>query len=53
MATGVFVSGDYAYIANWDSLLVVDVSDPANPNPIGSYSTSKDARDVFVSGDYA
>ncbi|HDG62606.1 MAG TPA: hypothetical protein ENG15_06360, partial [Thermotoga sp.] len=31
-AHGVYVSGDYAYVADWlNGLVIVDVSDPNNP----------------------
>ena len=38
-ARGVAVSGKYAYVAA-GGLLVVDVSNPANPQPVGGYLTS-------------
>ncbi|MEX2739716.1 MAG: LVIVD repeat-containing protein [Candidatus Wukongarchaeota archaeon] len=53
-ARGVFVSGDYAYVADWGSgLQVVDISDPTHPSLAGSYDTPGNAQGVFVSGDYA
>ncbi|MBD3312656.1 hypothetical protein GF352_04360 [archaeon] len=49
---GVFVSGDYAYIANSiEGMDIVDISDPANPVSISN--TDLETFDVFVSGDYA
>lgn len=50
----VFVSGDYAYVAGISSeLQVLDVSDPVNPTPVGSYPTPGTASRIFVEGDYA
>jgi hypothetical protein len=55
----VAVSGHYAYVAagwqgGWQGgLQVIDVSDPANPQQVGSYDTSGEALGVAVSGDYA
>ena len=52
-AYGVFVSGNYAYVANGaEGLLIVNVSDPGNPSLAGSYNTPGSANGVFVSGDY-
>ena len=62
-AEGVAVSSNYAYLAEgaWSDgttrhsggLRVINVSDAANPQQLGSYDTSGDARDVVVSGHYA
>ena len=52
-AYGVFVSGNYAFVADGDSgLQIINTSDPGNPSLEGSYDTPGDAYDVFVSGDY-
>lgn len=46
------VAGDYAYIPDqWEGLLIVDVSDPADPVRIGSCLGN--ALEVAVEGDYA
>jgi hypothetical protein len=51
---GVFVSGDYAYVADGASgLAVVDISDPTTPGTPEYSDTAGDAEDVVVSGDYA
>jgi hypothetical protein len=51
---GVAVAGDYAYVADGSSgLLVFDISDPANPDSAGAYDSPGFARAVWVSGDYA
>ncbi len=51
---GVYVSGDFAYLASGeDRLVVVDINDPAAPFIVGSYDTPGSARDVYVSGNYA
>jgi hypothetical protein len=51
-AFGIFVLGNYAYIADYTSLQIADVSDPANPSFAGSYDTPGYAHNVFVSDDY-
>jgi hypothetical protein len=53
-AYDVFVSGDYAYIADHSSgLAVIDISDPTNPGtPVYEGTTSK-TLGVYVSGDCA
>ncbi len=53
-AYGVFVSGDYAYVADRSSgLAIIDVSDPANPGPPVYLATSGDIYRVYVTGGYA
>ena len=60
-ATGIFVSGKYAYVTNTiaDSLAVIDVSDPASPTltstiqPDGVNGQLDGATGIFVSGKYA
>ncbi|TKJ26616.1 MAG: hypothetical protein CEE42_04550 [Promethearchaeota archaeon Loki_b31] len=53
-ARGVYVSGDYAYVADDTSgLAVIDISDPTNPGTPIYENTIGSARGVYVSGDYA
>jgi hypothetical protein len=53
-AWGVAVSGNYAYVADYDAgLQVIDVSNPASPQRVGGYDTSGLAYGVAVSGNYA
>ncbi len=57
-ANGIFVSGDYAYIAsshNLQELQIVNISNPASPTLVGFYNapTWANATDVWVSGNYA
>ncbi len=53
-AVGVFVSGGYAYVADYESgLQIINVSNPASPTLVGSYDTQERSGDVFVSGSYA
>ncbi len=53
-AVGVAVSGNYAYVADYNAgLQVIDVSSPANPQRVGAYSTFWEAQGVAVSGNYA
>jgi hypothetical protein len=49
----VYVSGNYAYVANGVlGLRVIDVSDPSKPREVGFFDT-RYALGVYVSGDYA
>ncbi len=62
-AYGVHVSGDHAYLAyivpeccgyvGDTGLLVIDITDPADPVAVGSCNTPGNAFDVYVSGKYA
>ncbi|NPV14859.1 T9SS type A sorting domain-containing protein [candidate division WOR-3 bacterium] len=51
-AYGVYVSGSYAYVADYSGLRVIDVSDPRNPQEIGNYDTPRYTYGVYVSGSY-
>jgi len=51
---GVTVSGDHAYVADYDAgLRVISVSDPAHPVEVGYYDTPGIALGVAVAGNYA
>ncbi len=52
---GVYVSGDYAYVADGSRLRVVDISTPSSPSEVGHYNSSWDVRDVMIApaGGYA
>jgi len=53
-AYGVFVAGNYAYVADGDQgLQVIDVSDKVTPGAPVNEDTSGTAYGVFVSGNYA
>lgn len=57
-ASGIFVSGRYAYVssaATSDRLVVVDVSNPASPTVTGSVSNAlfNDLDNLYVAGNYA
>jgi len=52
-AHGVYVSGDYAYVADYSGLAVIDISDPTNPGTPIYENTTGNANGVYVSGDYA
>ncbi|MEW6041772.1 MAG: T9SS type A sorting domain-containing protein, partial [Elusimicrobiota bacterium] len=53
-ACGVAISGNYAYVADWDSgLQVIDIANPASPQLAGSYDTPDWAKSVAISGNYA
>ena len=51
-AYGVFVSGNYAYVADHTGLQVIDITYPVNPTIVGSADTLGGAEGVFVSGNY-
>jgi len=51
---GVYVSGDYAYVADgFSGLAVIDISDPTDPGAPVYEATPEYAYGVYVSGDYA
>lgn len=57
-AEGVFVSGNYVYLASSNSgqntgLQIIDISDPSAPTFKGSVNISENAYDVWVQGNYA
>ncbi|MFZ2969753.1 MAG: hypothetical protein WA063_01245 [Minisyncoccia bacterium] len=53
-AEGIYVSGKYAYVADYDyGLQIIDISNPASPTLTGTYNTSGNAWSVHVSGKYA
>jgi hypothetical protein len=52
-ATKLYVSGNYAYVAGSGDLQVIDVSDPYNPQSVGSVERSTGAQGIYVTGSYA
>jgi len=52
-ALDVFVSGNYAYVADGYGLAVIDISDPTNPGSPVYENATEGASGVYVSGDYA
>lgn len=53
-AYGIFVKGNYAYVADQlGGLVIIDVSNPTSPVLTGSYSTTGYAMGVYVSDNYA
>jgi len=53
-ALGVYVSGNYAYIADeTDGLEIIDISDPTNIFLVKKYNNVNEAQKVIVSGIYA
>jgi hypothetical protein len=53
-AYGVFVAGNYAYVADGDAgLAIIDVSEKDNPEAPIQVDTDGTAHGVFVSGNYA
>ena len=53
-AYDVFVSGSYAYVADWnDGLEIINISDPTDPVKVGQFTDGGEAVGVYVSGEYA
>jgi hypothetical protein len=53
-AKAVASQGNYAYVVTGPLLVILDITDPANPIRVGRHEMSIDfARDVAVAGDYA
>jgi hypothetical protein len=52
-AYSVEISGDYAYVADWSSLQVIDITTPTSPRIVGSVDIPGSAQGVAVSGNYA
>ncbi|MCK4642096.1 hypothetical protein KAU32_00530 [bacterium] len=53
-AHGVYVSGNYAYVADADSgLQIINISDPSAPTLAGTCNTPYSAYGVYVSSNYA
>ena len=48
-----YVSGNYAYLAEDDGLRIIDVSNSVSPFEVGFYSTPYALDDIAVSGGYA
>jgi hypothetical protein len=54
LAWDVKVSGNYAYVADYDKgLRVVDISNPASPREVGSMGSYQLASGIAVAGNYA
>ncbi|MGB9561735.1 MAG: hypothetical protein ACPL6C_02875, partial [bacterium] len=51
-AYDVEISGGYAFVANWTSLEVLDVSDPTNPTYITSVTTPEKCTDIALYSNY-
>lgn len=52
-ALDVFVSGDYAYVADATILRIINISNPAAPTLTGSYTAAGNINGVYVSGNFA
>jgi hypothetical protein len=51
LAQAVYISGDYAYVADGtDGLEIIDISDPENPTQVGQFDNGGVAYGVVVSG---
>ena len=50
----VFVSGSYAYVADWwDGLEIFDISDPTAPVEVGQFNDGGSSYGIYVSESYA
>lgn len=52
-ALDVFVSGNYAYVADATILRIYDITDPDTPTLTGSYTAAGNINGVYVSGNFA
>jgi hypothetical protein len=52
-ANDIVVAGDHAFVTTSTGLREFDISDPANPSPVGSFDTPGAAVSVTVAGDVA
>ena len=48
----VTISGNYAYVADRDELVILNIEDPSNPILVGNYTTDGSAFGVAISGNY-
>ncbi|MBD3334778.1 MAG: T9SS type A sorting domain-containing protein [Candidatus Eisenbacteria bacterium] len=46
----VAVAGEYAYISDFSDLVLLDVTDPANPQPLESMELPEFLNDIFIRG---
>jgi len=54
LAFGVYVSNNYAYVADYEAgLQIIDISNPASPSLVGSYDTPGLAYGVYISENHA
>ncbi len=52
-ASGVFISGNYAYVSDGWGLSIFNISNPTNPEVLAYESLTAYAFDVYVKGSYA
>jgi len=56
ISRGIFVQDSFAYVADYDSLLIFNVADPTTPQLVGTFaslSSGAEIEAVFVRGSYA
>ena len=49
-ATAVYVSGNYAYVGYNTGMAILDISNPAAPALVGTYTTTAAVKGIYVSG---
>jgi hypothetical protein len=52
-AYGVFVQGNYAYVADYSSIQIINITNSSNPVFAGSITTPGISQAIFVAGNYA
>jgi type II secretory pathway pseudopilin PulG len=51
-STDVYVSGNYAYLADSNILRIIDITTPTTPTLVGSYTAGGVINGINISGDY-
>ena len=51
--SSVVVVGNYAYLAQGQDMLVIDIADPSSPSSVGSVTTPALINNIAVAGNYA
>jgi hypothetical protein len=52
-ALDIFTVGNYAYLCDGTVLTILNISNPASPTLVGTYTASATVRHVYVDGNYA
>ncbi len=49
----VFAVGDFAYLGNGTAMTILDISNPASPSLVGTYTAPSTIRHIYIDGNYA
>ncbi|GBC59658.1 hypothetical protein DENIS_0599 [Desulfonema ishimotonii] len=55
LASEILISGNYAYVIDYEKLAIVDISNPSSPEVVGTYdgfTGMQSPKSLFVSGNY-